>query len=359
MKISPYFFIFPHDSNLVLWNFKNHKQYIVNQAFLRRIHALTLDISRYDPTHALDTKLHELGVIIESFEKPDPWGWDMLSWIFHIGTKDIPCTDIPKDSSAWAKAYIAHCNDALSRPLPSPNQQKQAQHCIKLNPPVGGELDLYRKRQTCRAFNDSPVKIDIVSMALFYCLGFLKERDCLAESMIPEPFRKRRCCPSGGGLNATEGYLYAQNVEGLESGLYYYDPEHHRLDLRSKGTYELGPLLGGQHFADELAFGLFLTSRLDKLWWKYTHSRAYRMALIEIGHVSQMFLNVCTQAELGTWLTGALTDSKIEELLGIDRTTEEVLFFVGAGHGTGRIQPVVLEEFLANGQTTASDNNET
>lgn len=155
-----------------------------------------------------------------------------------------------------------------------------------------------------------------------------------------EQFSERRSSPSAGGLNSTGGYVYVANVQGLEPGIYYYDPQHHQLHWRSQLATRLGDLISGQHFANDIPMGLFLTSRFDKLWWKYQHSRAYRMALIEIGHVAQTFQLAATARRMKTWLTGALNESLIEPLLKFENPNEQVIFFVGCGYSDGSTIPM-------------------
>lgn len=105
----------------------------------------------------------------------------------------------------------------------------------------------------------------------------------------------------------------------------------------------------GQHFIDDIPFGVFLTSRFDKMWWKYEHSRAYRVSILDIGHLSQTFQLVATASGLKTWLTAALTDSKIEKLLGLSNLSEQPMLFVGAGYSNGDVFSEELKTLLRNG----------
>lgn len=136
------------------------------------------------------------------------------------------------------------------------------------------------QRKTCRSFLNKSVSLDDVSTLLYLCLGYLKERETDTCELVPAMFRARRSSPSGGGLNASEGYLYVYDVQGLEAGIYYYHPHMHSLKLIRNLDSPLGSLLQGQHFVDNIPFGVFITSRLDKMWWKYPHSQAYRVALL-------------------------------------------------------------------------------
>ena len=88
-------------------------------------------------------------------------------------------------------------------------------------------------------------------------------------------------------------------------------------------------------FAGGVSFGVFITCRFDKLWWKYPRSRAYRVALLDAGALVQSFLLSSTDLGFHTWPTGQFYDEEINRLLGIDGVCESVLFFAGAGYGSG------------------------
>jgi SagB-type dehydrogenase family enzyme len=140
-----------------------------------------------------------------------------------------------------------------------------------------------------------------------------------------------------------------QNVIGLKPGCYAYHPSEHALSfVNPLPNQPLGQLLCGQHFINNLPVGLFITCRFDKLWWKYEHSRAYRMAYIEAGHISQTFQLVATSLGLNTWLTGALTDEQVEALLGLENSAEQPLFFVGCGQSNGQVMCKELKALLSD-----------
>ena len=110
-------------------------------------------------------------------------------------------------------------------------------------------------------------------------------------------------------------------------------------------------MLGGQHFINNLPLGVFITARFDRLWWKYEHSRAYRMAFIEAGHLSQTFQLVATTLGLNTWLTGAFADAQVETLLGIAGSAEQPLFFVGCGESDGHAMCQEMRDLLSGAQS--------
>jgi len=202
------------------------------------------------------------------------------------------------------------------------------------------------RRQTCRAFVGGSIDIELVSDALYTTFGAVhgNERSDL-KSLGLLPVGYRRTSPSGGGLHPSEPYLVALRVDGLEPGIYHYSSDRHRL-TPVRGAIEqgqLGHLLCGQNFCEEMAYGIFITSDFSKLWWKYPHSRAYRVALLDIGCLAQTFQLVCTAQGTQSWLTGYFRDHQINHLLKLNEGKSSVMFFLGAGIGDGPISPDMLD----------------
>ncbi|MFW9267258.1 SagB family peptide dehydrogenase [Pseudomonas sp. NR3] len=339
MQINPCLFILARPPHQVVWNYEQHTQFELDIYYATRLAQLINDPSRFDRSNPIDREFAKVDILVEGRTKNIDWKWDELSRIFHIGTKNIPCESVPQDVDEWATLYLHHCAEVLSSPAPPARTTPCPVGRTVLERPAWDELkevSLVRtlvSRSTSRSFDNRAISIAQVSTLLYLALGYLNERSCPLER-----FAARRSSPSGGGLNACEGYLYVRNVTGLDAGLYAYHPDEHSVSLiRTLPDESLGQLLCGQHFINNLPFGLFITSRFDKLWWKYEHSRAYRMAFVETGHVSQSFLMVATAMGLATWLTGALADCQVEHLLGLEGTPEQPLFFVGCGHGDGQV----------------------
>ncbi|MFJ4349237.1 SagB family peptide dehydrogenase [Pseudomonas sp. NPDC089401] len=334
------------DSTLICWDFQAHKQYEMSTAHAQRLMYLIENPGCVDQACAIDQALISAGVVKVDQESTEAWGWDVLSRIYHFGTKNIPLEDVPVDETAWAKLYLEHCESLWQKQVPLERQHSGAESGIPLpSRTCEGELEkVLLRRSTVREFLDFPLRLESLAKILQYTLGFVDERELPESCGLPDAFRKRRCSPSGGGLNSTEGYVLANNVDGLDKGLYYYEAASNRLLLKSVDIPQLGALLSGQHFANNLPVGVFFTSRFDKLWWKYEHSRAYRNALLEVGHVAQTFQLMSTSLGLGTWLTGALCEKEIEPLLKLENAHEQVLFFVGCGYASGEATPESLRE---------------
>ena len=198
--------------------------------------------------------------------------------------------------------------------------------------------DALRARKTCRAFDAKPISLRCLTRIMHWSFGAIHGGECQEmKNLNLMQASYRRSAPSAGSLQACEAYVVSLRVDGLDPGVYHYQSEDHELVLIDQGVdaQRLGGLLAGQMFAEDLAFGVFITCRFEKLWWKYPQSRAYRVALIDAGALLQNFLLSSTALGLHTWPTGQFYDEEINRHLDIDGVSESVLFFAGAGHGNG------------------------
>ncbi|WLG90152.1 SagB family peptide dehydrogenase [Pseudomonas cucumis] len=353
MQINSYLFILPRSPGQIVWDYKNHRQFELNLEYSTRLAQLISNPDLYNDNNRIDIQLLNSGILTTSIQDTIDWGWDELSKIFHIGTKNIPCEYVPQNIHEWSRHYLDHCTEVLEAPTPNARlTERQARELIALPEPSslseGSLANALIGRKTCRTFTDEAISLEDVGTLLYLSLGYLHERENDVDETIVEGLGARRSSPSGGGLNACEGFLYVQNVSGLQPGLYAYHSTNHALSFVNPAPDSpLGQLLCGQHFINNLPVGLFITARFDKLWWKYEHSRAYRMAYVEAGHISQTFQLVATALGLNTWLTGALTDDQVETLLGLEDNAEQPLFFVGCGHSDGQVMCKELKDLLS------------
>lgn len=353
MQINSYLFILPRTPGQIVWDYKNHRQFELNLEYSTRLAQLISNPDLYNDNNRIDIQLLNSGILTTSIQDTIDWGWDELSKIFHIGTKNIPCEYVPQNIHEWSRHYLDHCTEVLEAPTPNARlTERQARELIALPEPSslseGSLANALIGRKTCRTFTDEAISLEDVGTLLYLSLGYLHERENDVDETIVEGLGARRSSPSGGGLNACEGFLYVQNVSGLQPGLYAYHSTNHALSFVNPAPDSpLGQLLCGQHFINNLPVGLFITARFDKLWWKYEHSRAYRMAYVEAGHISQTFQLVATALGLNTWLTGALTDDQVETLLGLEDNAEQPLFFVGCGHSDGQVMCKELKDLLS------------
>jgi SagB-type dehydrogenase family enzyme len=139
--------------------------------------------------------------------------------------------------------------------------------------------------------------------------------------------------PSGGARHPGEVYLMALNVEGLERGMYHYQARDNRL---ARLPAKVSPRKISAYCADQPYFSgaaalFIMTAVFARTMWKYGRARAYRVVLLETGHLCQTFCLTATRLRLAPFSTAALKDSLIESDLGIDGISESVLYVAGIG----------------------------
>lgn len=246
---------------------------------------------------------------------PPAWGWDCLSRIFHIGTQIglRPGESMPEGDAC--RGYIEYCASIVHQ-IPELKVERPGK-VVALPPPdlsALGDTTLRQalhERQTCRSFDAKALPLGEVSTALWATFGTVHgetREDLEARGLVPIVYQ--RTSPSGRCLHPSEAYLVAMRVSGLTPGIYHYRSHRHELSIVQQGfaPHELGPLLCAQTFANDLSYGVFVTCRVDKMWGKYPHSRAYRVALLDIGCLTQTFQLVCAARGIQSWPTGYFTD---------------------------------------------------
>src|SRR5208283_480014 len=139
--------------------------------------------------------------------------------------------------------------------------------------------------------------------------------------------------PSGGARHPIEVYLMALRVDGLDPGLYHYDARDHALELiSSKATPQVArDYCADQPYVADAAALFIMTALFARTMWKYQHPRAYRVVLLDAGHLGQTFCLTATRMGLAPFSTAALKDTLIERDLGIDGISESVLYVTGIG----------------------------
>jgi putative peptide maturation dehydrogenase len=180
----------------------------------------------------------------------------------------------------------------------------------------------------------------------------------------------KRTSPSGGALHPTECCLIVQRVEGIAPGLYRYRIDNHALEPVTPriappqpgdaGTRALGDAeprawsaeelrafariaVAGQDFFADAPVLCVLAPRFHRNFWKYrNHAKAYRVCVLDAGHLSQTLQLCATQVGLGPFVTGAINEIDIERAFGFTGYAESPLVVCGFGPRAGTL---VTSEF--------------
>jgi SagB-type dehydrogenase family enzyme len=244
---------------------------------------------------------------------------------FHFSTKDVPYLD----RSEWSLDRLK----LIMPKTPQPRFIKTVRGVAKVRLPARASSDsefirVLMARKTHRRFSDKELRLETVSQVLSLVWG--------VNGYLYSPrFGKllHKTSPSAGARHPGEVYLMALRVKGLKAGLYHYHPAHHRLEMISpNATREKAWLYcARQHFVKNAAALFLMTAVFPRTMWKYPHARAYRVVLLDAGHLCQTFCLVATWLGLAPFCTAALKDTLIEEDLGIDGIRESVLYVAGVG----------------------------
>ncbi len=163
----------------------------------------------------------------------------------------------------------------------------------------------------------------------------------------------KRTSPSGGALHPTECYLIIRRVEGLAAGLYHYHVGAHALEpLPLPDGLELAGFaksaVAGQQWFAEAPVLCVLAPRYGRNFWKYRdHPKAYRVCILDVGHLSQTLQLCATHEGLGSFVTAAINEIDIEQAFGLQGAIDGPLAVCGFG---ARAQAMMSYELDPNGK---------
>src|SRR4029079_12562303 len=104
--------------------------------------------------------------------------------------------------------------------------------------------------------------------------------------------------PGGGACYELEIYLAVQACDGLEPGLYHYDPLEHALSTIAGMSPAVATLIDAARFSSGNPGGavhtlVVLAPRFQRIYWKY-ESLAYALILKDVGALYQTMYLVAT-----------------------------------------------------------------
>lgn len=159
-----------------------------------------------------------------------------------------------------------------------------------------------------------------------------------ALELAPTAIALKKSSPSGGGLHPVQAFVLARRVEDVRPGLYHYHPLDHALEpLAEHDDAALRDLalraMAGQTWFAAAPLLVLMVARFGRNFWKYrNHAKAWRVVLLDAGHLSQTWQLLATERGLGTFVTAAINEHDLAQAFGFDPMSEGPLLVVGAGH---------------------------
>jgi SagB-type dehydrogenase family enzyme len=181
-------------------------------------------------------------------------------------------------------------------------------------------------RETARAFNPGTIGLDSLAKILRATYGVTRSKEESGYS------RALRVIPSGGALYPLEIYLQAIRVNGLDPGLYHFDPEDFELDVirTADATAHLKQCVFQPDLLGDAAVTLFISAVFFRSTFKYG-DRGYRFILLEAGHLAQNALLAANSLDIAGAPLGGYLDREMDRFLGLDGLNESVIYMLLLG----------------------------
>ena len=184
-------------------------------------------------------------------------------------------------------------------------------------------LEAIAKRRSVRHFTDEKLTLHQVSFLLWASTGIGRR----------ERGHEFRTAPSAGALYPIETYLCVDGVDELPAGIYHYAVKEHQLEELRQGQFghEVTMATGGQKMCLAAPVIFIWTGVFERSKWKYD-DRAYRYVYLDAGHIAQNLALAATAIGLGTCQIGAFFDDEVNSIIGVDGTSESVIYMSVVGY---------------------------
>ena len=176
---------------------------------------------------------------------------------------------------------------------------------LRFDSDVSIEQALFNRRSV-RRYTDEALTLQEVSQLLW-----------AAQGITVRPDRRRgRIAPSAGALLPLEIYLTVRNVDGLETGVYRFMSEGHKLRKVLAGDIhaELSTAALGQPWVSQAPINIVIAAIYERTTRKYGE-RGIRYVHMEVGHVGQNISLQVISLNLGTVVVGAFDDDRVHEII--------------------------------------------
>lgn len=203
-------------------------------------------------------------------------------------------------------------------PLPAPDQ------CTTTGK---GFLDTVRDRKSNRKYSSQPMTLSELSFLLYCTQGYKCMRPQSTVAAL-------RTVPSAGARHPIDTYLAVLSVEGLEPGLYRYQPLEHQLWFIRPAADGLADQVSEachhQIFAGKSAVTFFWAVDMYRCEWRYT-THSHKLVLLDVGHVCQNLYLACEQIGCGCCAIAAYDQQKSDALFQLNGDNNFVVYVAPVG----------------------------
>lgn len=255
------------------------------------------------------------------------WQWGATAGFYHFALKDPPYMTAPQ-----AAQWMEH-RGRSAEPVPLYTTNQSFDVTVNLTAPdlETGLLRVLARRRSVRAFLREEISREALRDCLYAGFGITGFLDSQITGSRELPLKMT---PSGGARNPYEGYVYVRRVGGVAPGLYHYSAVENSLGLVSASpAASLSNLLVGQHWAEDCGAVILLVANFERTMWKYPNATAYRVILLEAGHIAQNIAVAAAAHDLNTTPTAAFSDECAHRLLGLHWIKQTLVYAILVGKG--------------------------
>ena len=185
-------------------------------------------------------------------------------------------------------------------------------------------IDAIRNRQSRRKYTGDPITLQELSFLLWSTQG--------VHRVMGQGRMLIKSVPSAGARHPLETYLFINNVEGLDVGLYrYLGIEHKLLPLKISASLVHDIHEGTYHQHVLKSAVVFIWTAIPyRTEWRYG-PLAHKMIAQDSGHLCQNLYLACESLGLGTCAIGAYDQSRMDQTLGLDGEDEFTIYVATVG----------------------------
>lgn len=256
----------------------------------------------------------------------ETWRWGSVAAFYHFSLRDSKFVN----GEATAERLRRFRREEASPPLLTSNEGLEQVIALPDFDRTDPFFDALFRRRSQRNFGRTPISLTALANCLFAGNGVKEIKDGGDFGQLPLTMT-----PSGGARNPFELYVQARNVDAIEPGFYHYSAFEHSLGrLHHESAPAPSELFGDQKWANEAAALVFLCATFERSAWKYRQALAYRVVLMEAGAIIQNVELAATHMRIFAAPTGALAESRIEQLLGLDNICQAAIAGIALGSAT-------------------------
>jgi SagB-type dehydrogenase family enzyme len=271
---------------------------------------------------------------LEADEPPDLKLWEFHNLLFHSrsrqGRHDYPTSDIAGSVAVWDEFPVVKppmSGQIVALPQFSIDAIRQRDTTL---------TTAIEKRASIREYDENhPITIEQLS-ELLYRTARVKDiytQDAEQQELLKAQFGEdfdwgvlsRRPYPCGGAMYELEIYPMVRRCEGVQPGLYHYDPLNHQLAQIDAADADIQALLKDAHQSSgeqgTPQVLLIVTARFGRLFRKY-RSLAYALVLKHVGVLYQNLYLVATNMGLAPCSLGAGDSDRFAQATGLDYVVE-------------------------------------